>query len=721
MQSTRAFNAIPSSLPRKALYLSCLLAWSGAQPALAAGAVLDDEAGPVAKIVVTGSAQDGTLQDRTATGSYLDLSRIETPASVDVLTRKQLEERGDVDLTEAIVRAPGISSLPHPGNSSSSLAARGFTDTTSVMRLYDGLRQYGGAGLSFPFDTWAVERIEVLRGPASVIYGEGAIGGVVNVVPKQPTRGPVRNEIQAAVGNEDTRRIAFGSGGAIDERWSYRVDASADRSSGWVDMGDSRNRAFSGALRFDVSPALWFKLSMAYGYQKPMRYFGTPLVDGQQLEATRDRNYNVADSVITYKDRWFGLDANWQPNAATSVRSRFYRVDSDRHWRNAESYVYNPETRLVDRSDDTEILHDQAQNGNTTTATFRGSLFGMKNDVSAGFDVNATSFTHTNNTYAGSPGPVDLYAPVPGLFASSVPTIPRYRIRARQYALFMEDRLALDERWSLLAGLRYDHAKLERTDLVAGRLAYDKVFADTGWRIGTVYEAAPGLALYAQVARAADPVGSQLFLSPANSNFKNATGRQFEAGIKQSLPGKRGEWTLAVYDIRKDNLLTRDPADPSRSIQVGRRSSRGIEGTLDLLLAPGWSLEANASLLRARYDDFSEAVDGVPVSRAGKLPPDVPRRLANLWLHWQPLPAWSASAGLRHVGERYADNADTLRMPSYTTTDLSLRWKVTSQTSLTLHGTNVFDKRYYQTAYYTPTQWLVGPDRRVELVLDHRF
>ncbi|WP_296943020.1 TonB-dependent siderophore receptor [uncultured Massilia sp.] len=711
----------PYPFARKAIHLSCLLAWGIAVPAVHAADAPDDAPAEVPRVVVTGAATEGTLADRTSTGSYLDLSRLDTPASLDVLTRKQLDERGDVDLTAAIVRAPGLSSLPHPGNSGSSLAARGFTDTTSVMRLYDGLRQYGGAGLSFPFDTWAVERIEVLRGPASVLYGEGAIGGVVNVVPKQPTRGAVQNAVQAMLGTEGTRRVAFGSGGAIDGRWAYRVDASADRSDGWVDRGDSRNRAFSGALRFDVSPDLYLKLALAWGHQQPMRYFGTPLVDGSQLEALRDKNYNVADAVIDYRDRWIGLDANWRASDAVTVRTRFYRIDSNRHWRNAESYVYDPATRLVERADDTEILHDQAQNGNTTSATYQGSLFGLKHQVAAGFDVSSSSFTHTNNTYVGSPGPVDLFDPVPGLFASSVPTIPRYRTRARQYALFAEDRLELAPRWSVLGGVRYDHATLARTDLVAGRQAYDRTFADTGWRVGTVWEARPGLALYAQYARAADPVGALLFLSPANSRFQNATGRQVEAGVKQELPGRRGEWTVAVYDIAKDNLLTRDPANPAQSIQVGRRSSRGIEGTLNLALAPGWSLDANAALLRARFDDFVESVAGVPVSRAGNVPTDVPRRLANLWLHWQPLPAWSASAGLRHVGERFADNANRLRMPAYTTADLSLRWKLAAQTSLTLHGANLFDKRYYATAYYTPTQWLVGPDRRVELVLDHRF
>jgi len=675
----------------------------------------------VPQVIVTGSADNGRLGERSSTGSNLGLTRLEAPASVDVISRKQLEQRGDVDLVAAITRAAGISSLPHPGNGGSSLASRGFTDTVSVLRLYDGMRQYGGAGLTFPFDTWAVERIEVLRGPASVIYGEGAIGGVVNVVPKQPSRGAVQNEMQAAIGTQGTRRLAFGSGGALDERWSYRIDASGERSDGWVDMGEFSNRAFSGALRFDVSPDLNFKLSVAHGRQEPMRYFGTPLVAGRQLEALREKNYNVQDSTIDYKDTWVDLLANWKPNANTTVRSRLYHVNSDRHWRNAEAYRYNPATRLVDRSDNTEIYHDQKQTGNTTDASFEGRLFGLNNRVSVGFDVNATSFTHTNNTYVGSSPAVDPFNPVPGFFASDEPTIPRYRARARQYALFAENRLELNDEWSVLGGLRYDHAKLERQNLVAGVLAYDKTFTDVGWRLGTVYDITPGLAVYGQVSKAADPVGSLLFLSPANSRFENATGRQVEIGVKHSFRGKTGEWTLAAYDIKKDHLLTRDPANPAQSIQVGQRSSRGIEGTLNMALAEAWTLEANASLLRARFDDFQEAQGGVLVSRAGNLPPDVPKRLANVWLGWDATPAWTLGAGLRYVGTRFADNANLLCMASYTTTDLSLRWKAAPRTTLTLRGFNVFDKRYFATAYYTPTQWLVGPDRRVELVLDHRF
>lgn len=703
---------------RTRLSVHCLLALASLAASLPCRVHAEDATLPT--VVVTGRADNGALAAPAGAGSNLGLSRFDTPASIDIITRRQLDERGDIDLLEAITRAPGISAMPHPGNGNSSVAARGFTDTTSVMRLYDGMRQYGGAGLTFPFDTWSVERIEVLRGPASVIHGDGAIGDVINVVPKQPTRNAPEHELQLGIGNQHSRRAAFGSGGAIDERWSYRVDASTERADGWVDMGEHSNRAVSGALRFDVSPALNIRLSTARGKQEPMRYFGTPLVDGKPVPAIADRNYNVADSVMRFDDRWTDVLVNWQPNDATTVRSRFYRVASDRHWRDVEGYSYNAATGLLDRSDATEIRHDQSQAGNTTDMVVKGGLFGLDNAVSVGFDINSTDFTHTNNTYTGSAPSVDLYNPVPGLFASPVPTIPRYRTEARQYALFAEDRLRLTGKWSVLAGLRYDHADLARDDLVASRQAFERTFTNVGWRLGTVYQATPALAFYGQYAKAADPIGALLFLSTANSKFDNASGRQLEIGVKHAFAAA-GEWTLALYDISKTNLLTRDSANPSQSLQVGERSSRGIEATVMAALAPGWRIEANAALLRARFEDFNESVGGQAVSRAGNTPPDVPRRLANVWLNWDFLPAWTASAGLRYVGERNADNANTLKMPGYAVTDLSLRWQAAPRTQVALRAANVFDRRYFTTAYYMPEQWFYGPHRKLDLSVNHRF
>ncbi|MGB3072610.1 MAG: TonB-dependent receptor [Ottowia sp.] len=684
------------------------------------GAAHAQQIGTLPTVTISGEAA-ARLSRPASTGSNLDLTPMETPASVEVIHRGQLEERGDASLVNAITRSTGITSLAHPGNSNSSLSARGFTDASSVMRLYDGTRQYGGVGLSFPFDTWSVNRIEVLRGPASVIYGDGAIGGVVNVIPKKPTRGAIESEVQTTLGSRGRQGLAFGSGGAISKEWSYRVDISGNRSDGWVDRGDSKDLTFNGALQWNPHADLQVKLTHSQGRQNPMRYFGAPLVNGEALEAISGRNYNVADSRIDFRDRWTELSAQWVPSDSVVVRSKLYHIVSHRYWRNAEGYVYNRATGLVDRSGNTEIAHDQEQTGNTTDVSVTSTLWGRKNQVSAGFDINRSTFRHTNNTYVGSSGPVDLYDPAPGSYASDIPFIPRYQNKATQYALFAEDRLELSEKLSLVLGVRSDHTDLSRDDLVANTQAFDRGYRSTGWRIGAVYQVRPETVVYAQFSRAADPVSSLLLLSPANSAFNMATGKQIEVGIKQSFWDQRGEWTLAAYAIQKNNLVTRDVSNPSRSVQVGQRSSRGIESTLSLAVSRHVQLDANVALLRARFDDFTESVGGVAVSRNGNVPTDVPERVANLWASYRFLPEWTLSGGVRYVGKRYADNANTLKLPAYSVFDAALRWQPTPKTGVTLRVFNLADKRYYTTAYYTATQWFVGERRRVELTLNHRF
>ena len=404
-------------------------------PLLAAQPALAQTAATLPPVIVTADPSL-RLERATSTGSNLDLTPLQTPASIEVIDRQQLESRGDATVMDAITRATGISSMGHPGNSGSALSARGFTDATSIMRLYDGTRQYGNVSVSFPFDTWSVERIEVLRGPASVIHGDGAIGGVINIVPRKPTRGPIRSEIQATVGTDGKRALAYGSGGSISDVLSYRLDVSGDRSDGWVARGDSRNVNFSGAVQLDVSPDLQVKFSHAQGQQKPMRYAGIPMINGGFPQAIREQNYNVLDSAIEYRDRWSELAVQWTPNAGTLVRSKLYHIGSDRYWRNTEAFTYNPATGLIDRADNTEIGHDQYQVGNTTDASFTGRLFGLPNQVSVGFDINKTSFQHTNNTYAGTSPSVDPFDPVPGYYSSPFLFIPRYRNRAEQHALF---------------------------------------------------------------------------------------------------------------------------------------------------------------------------------------------------------------------------------------------------------------------------------------------
>ncbi|EKS9797377.1 MULTISPECIES: TonB-dependent receptor [Burkholderia] len=667
------------------------------------------------------SAQKATpLTQPLDTGSRLGLTSLETPASVEQIDRKTLDTRGDSAIVDAVSRAAGISASPHPGNGGSELGARGFVGASSVTQLYDGVRPYGAIGITFPFDTWSVDHIDVLRGPASVIYGEGAIGGVVNIVPKKPTRGAIQNELQVGGGTEGTARVAFGSGGAINDTLSYRFDISGNRSSNWVDRGNSRNLSISGALRYDVSADLYVTASYAQGFQHPMQYFGVPLVNGARDRALDKKNYNVGDSDIAFRDSWATIAANWQPSDSLNVTSTLYRMKSNRHWKDAEYYTYLQSTAQVRRSSFTEIFHDQEQYGNVTAATVTTALLGMRNTFSTGVEFNHTTFQHDNNSPYSGTSTVDPFNFDPGSFINTAGTYPKYRSQANQYALFAENRLEITPRWSVIGGLRYDHASVNRDDLVNGG-AFTKVFANTGWRIGTVYDVQPGLAVYGQYSVAADPISSLLSLNASKANFTLATGRQIEIGVKQSFLDGKAEWTLAAYRIVKSNLLTADPLNPNQSIQIGQQSSRGLEATVGAEIAKDWRVDANVSILRAKYDDFQQTSGGTTVSRAGNVPVSVPQRLANLWVSWRFAPDWTGIAGVKYVGKRFADTTNQLVMPSYTTVDLGLAWKPRKDTTITARAYNVFNRRFVQSAYYNETQYLLGNDRRLEVVANYRF
>lgn len=656
-----------------------------------------------------------------STGSRLGLTPMETPASVEIIPGDAIRERGALSVNDAASRAVGFSSAASPGNGGTALSARGFSGHSSVVQLYDGTQFAVGAGtVTFPFDTWTLDRIEVLHGPASVMYGAGAVGGAVNVIPKAPNRTGFEHEAALAFGADMTWHAAAGSGGPISDKLSYRADISRRESDGWIDRGESESLALSLALRADISDSFAITLRNDYGNQEPMRYFGTPLVNGVLDESLRKKNYNARDSVISYRDNWTQLKMEWEATDALKLTNTSYMLVSDRHWRNIEDYTYNTATGRIDRADYLEILHAQEQYGNRTDVSLDNSLFGLRNRTAVGVDVSRIDFRHTNNSPYGGSSSVDPYNFDPGLFSSPDVTKPKYDTDTTQYALYAEDRVDLTDRWSVIGGLRYDNVHMTREDLITPSSGFSKTFANVTWRVGTVYDLTETVAVYGQYATAVDPVGGIITLPASSRAFTLATAEQMEIGVKQSVLNGRGEWTLAGYHIVKHDLLSRDPANPSVTQQVGQQSSRGVELAFAFDVLENLRLEANASLLDARFDDFRESSGGVAVSRAGNTPPNVPEQLANLWLTWGFAPEWKALGGLRYVGETYSNNANTQKRPAYAVVDLGIAWAPVERASIALQVFNLLDE-VYATNAYGGDQWLLGRPRTLMVSTSIKF
>jgi iron complex outermembrane receptor protein len=674
-----------------------------------------------------GSKPGLNLDVPASTGSRLNMTPLETPASVEIIPGATIQERRQTSVSQAVTQnATGFTSSASPGNGDTGLATRGFNGHGSVMQLYDGTRLYVGAGtVTFPFDTWSAERIEVLRGPASVLYGEGAIGGVINVVPKKPTD-YFTHEALVAIGTDATRRFGVGSGGPISDQLAYRIDASGVQSEGWMDNdhGEFSSLALSGAVSYKPIKDLKLTLSHDQAYRSPVSYWGTPLINGVIPDSIRFKSFNIRDHDTNFVDSWTELKTEWTPTKWFSLNNIAYRLATDRHWHNVETYDYQetgPNAGKVKRTSYTEVAHDQEQYGNRMDATLRANLGGgVKNELVVGFDVNRIAFVSTSNSGA-TPVPesyVDAYNPQPGWFIMNPPgNGPRTGTVTRQYSLFAEDRLELSKELALVAGIRLDKPTLNRWDLLTGGYVR-KEFSHTPWRVGAVFTPIKDLAFYGQYSTGVDPIGGAIItLSAANANFELATGRQYEIGVKQSFRNGLGEWTLAAYDIEKQNLLSPDPNDRLIVRQVGAQSSRGIEASVALQVTDTVRYEGNVAVLEAQYDQFATTTGSGAGARlvdfSGNRPTNVPQQVINNWLSWKFLPQWEAHVGIQWVGTMYNDDANTVKRPPFTVVNLGLDYDVTKNSEIALWVFNAFDEVYAVGG--TATEWQLAAPRSAEL------
>jgi hypothetical protein len=343
---------------------------------------------------------------------------------------------------------------------------------------------------------------------------------------------------------------------------------------------------------------------------------------------------------------------------------------------------------------------------------------GRSNKLSAGFDYNYVSFYYRNNRPFGGSSVTDLDNSTPGQFINVAGTVPRYQTYTNQMAFFAEDQFALSAKVSLVGGLRVDRTAVERLNLVDNTTA-KRTFTPPNWRGGVVYSVTPGLSVYGQVATASDTLDNVISSGASQLVFDPTTGRQVAAGVKQSLPGQRGEWTFAAYHIVKEKLVVPVPGVSGVSQQVGSQSSRGVEVTAMVNLPAGLRIDGNLAVLDARYDDFAEeTVGGTLVSRAGNTPPSVPERAANLWITWSAPRAWQFRTGLRSVGRRYWDSANTTTIPAYTVVDAGIRKRLSGKVAIDLHLFNLTDKLYGTDVYFNgdAPQWMLGAPRSAEVL-----
>lgn len=664
-------------------------------------------------VTIHGAALDqGLALDRpNATGSRLDISALELPASAESLSAATIAARGDLQVKDAVTRTTGLTDSSSPG-SGISYSARGFNGNSSIALLENGQRLLVGSGTAtYPADPWGYETIEVLRGPGSVVHGSGTTGAIVNAVRKMPRR-ETSVELLGGVGSSSSLRAGFGATGALGQQTAFRVDAYAGRSDGFIDRGESRHGKILTSMTSTLAPGVTLYAQLDHAEQEPRRYFGTPLVNGRLAGHLRDQNYNAGDAVLRYVDDKAMARLSWQVAPGLVVSNELAYMKARRDWRNIESYAYDPVADMVDRSDYLALRHDQEQTANRLEARWTSGA----NQFIAGWEASAINFKHTNSSPYRGASSVTPTGFDPGLFDSPDPLRPNFATDTTTHAFYLEDAYRASERLLLMAGVRHDRYQVDRRNLLADSGHFDAKLISNAVRVGASWKLAPDTSLYGQVSTGSDPVTSILSLNLANSKFKLTGARQLEAGVKQMLAGGRAEWAAALYRIKKDDIITRDPNNPALSVQGGSQTSQGAEASAGVNLAAGWRMDANVAYTDAEFDELLEAGN---VSRAGNRPANVPKVSSNLWLTHR-AGDWRTGAGLRYVGERFISNANTQTLPAYTTLDASIGWALRRNVQLQLNLRNLTDKLYAITSYGS-SQYLLGDERHAELTVHWRY
>jgi iron complex outermembrane recepter protein len=670
------------------------------------------------------------------TSSRLDLPAFETPASITIINNSELKSGGYQEVGKVLERSPGFV-WGNPPAEPANYSMRGFT-SNQVMILRDGIWLGPALITGRPQNGFNLDRIEILKGPASVLHGQGAIGATINVITKKPEMGSTNSyELLSSYGRYDTVKVGAGAGGAIGKDLWFRVDGSEYSSDGYVDNADPKSRNLIGSLLWKPNDQLEVTWGIDYLEDKLQNYWGTPIVtEGfatQPLigvvegtvtggaaaidERTQFVNYNVSDAVADSYQILTTLGLNWKHSNNLSFRNYTYLLNADREWRNSEQYTFNSTTSLIDR-DRFFVAHEQITVGNRMSVKYKNTLAGMENQYLVGIDSSYVDFERKSQPLSNvtSVDPFSVTLPSQDTFGDSPASFRLNPTRIISVATFFEDTLKVTPKLRIVAGLRQDHIELFRlniNDPTPGE-SFEKTFNPFSWRLGAVYEIAPSSNAYIQMSSGTDPLGDDVFFVTSSQNFDLSTSQQWEVGLKSRFLDGKAEMAVAIYHIERQNTLIKDSND---SVLGGNGSQRstGFELEGSLLVTPKWRIGANTA--------YTDAEFGVFENVSGNTPSNVPEWVANVWTNYSRVAGLPIDVGgsLRYVGDRFNTRFNTVKMLGYETVDLHATYHK-GNGRYTARLTNLFDKAYalWGDEFYS-NQLILGSPRAFEISAQFDF
>lgn len=454
---------------------------------------------------VQGQGTAGRLTQTNRTGSLLGLTPAETPATVDVITQEEMQERGLRDLIEVYNAAPGVRAGNIPG-SPAAASVRGLP-RTAVGYLLDGAHVIDPGLVSRNDDSFAFERVEFIKGPASVVNGTGSLAGSINLVTRQPVIGTNFYEGLLGYGSFNSFRSGAGFNHSFGDWGALRSALSYSTSNGYVDDTDSRRVSFTTAFTARPTDRLTLDTSVAYFHDN----FGTPYMGASPVprpfardpggavstsngyvidRATRSRNYDVENGVQRADSFWLRQNARYSLSSTWTLANEFSYYTADRRWAYSDNYAFNARTNLIDRTS-TLITHDQQILSNRLSASHDGRIGGLRNRFTGGYEFYQTDLV-SQRRFGTLPG-VNPSDPVRGILPpdtrANFATRQDFNSTVRSNGVFAENALNVTSRWLVTGGIRYESIDLDRQidDLNTGvNNRFGRHYDSTTWRVGSV-------------------------------------------------------------------------------------------------------------------------------------------------------------------------------------------------------------------------------------------
>lgn len=639
----------------------------------------------------------------------------ETPQAVSIIDRSEFEQRGADSVQRATDYTAGVfSNQIGSSNRYDYLVLRGFSDGSLGNTFLDGLKVMGDSNSysSMVIDPWFLDSIEVVRGPASVLYGRASPGGLVALNSRSP-ESETSGEVRLGVGNNDQRSAAFDLTGPLNESVNYRLSGMARKADTQFGPVEEERYALSPQLSWQISDRSTLEL-MAYlhkdpegGYHSGLPYEGTVVShNGRKIDSGFYEGEEAYEG-FERNQKMFGYTFEHRFNPNWLARQRVRHLDSEVRLDQVYAYGW---------ANDSELIRYYSGGDESLSAwTIDNQLEGrfdsgrMHHQLLAGID-----YQYRDNDVSWPSGVfpnIDAFNPVYGSdpVGSIYPNDERHKLR--QLGFYLQDQIELDA-WRFTLGGRYDRVDIDNRNLTYGTHSQldDSQFSG---RLAALYLFDNGVAPYVSYSTAFTPTS---FADADGDLLDPMEGTQIEAGLKYQPPGTADSYRLAAFHITQENVATKEqPTDPYEAI--GEIRSQGLEVEIARALSKQLGLKAAYTFTDIVYTRSEDGYEGNRAIYA-------PRHQASLWLDYRVTADFDAGIGLRHYRDIQADRANTHVLPNYTLVDLALQYELgqlgAGDLYTRLNINNLTDKNYVAACNSLEFCYF-GAERSVVATLGYRF